>query len=159
MNYLQTKIRKNIYKMEVEKNVFKIRGRNRRWHVVQKVTKHLTHHVNKKPAEWIQGVGTEAGHEIISANKVNREVSYKLLNDILSCRIKYLEVVNWVTVKQQHKIINEGSHFQLCKKDILIRTNFVTLLNKLYGDNCHHCIPIDLDGDTEHLDEGNIHKI
>ena len=97
MNYLQNQDQKNIYNMEVDKSVFKIRGRNRRWHVVQKVTKRVAHHVNKKPAEGVQGVSTEAGHEMISANEVNREVSRKLLNEILSCRVKYLEVVNWVS--------------------------------------------------------------
>ena len=65
--------------------------------MVQKVTKRVAHHVNKKPAEWVQGVRTEAGHEMISANEVNREVSCKLLDEILSCRVKYLEVVNWVS--------------------------------------------------------------
>lgn len=37
--------------------------------------------------------------------------------------------------------------------------NFVTLLNKLYRDNCHHDTLIDLDGDTKHLDESNMHNI
>ena len=57
----------------------------------------MAHHVNKKLAEWVQGVSTEVGHEMISANEVNIEVNCKLLNEILSCRVKYLEVVNWVS--------------------------------------------------------------
>lgn len=97
MNCLQNQDQKNIYKMEVEKSIFKIKERNRRWHVVQKVTKRMAHHVNKKLAEWVQGVSTEVGHEMISANEVNIEVNCKLLNEILSCRVKYLEVVNWVS--------------------------------------------------------------